>query len=117
MTSVVNFEMGNGSITFHSEVPPQPETKEVNGNVTVMNVAKAGVPAYYEVEFMICAHLECDGLNFSNIFHWKTLVPDISDLAEYRSVEDRAAKQVAPMLRALADRIESEQPNFDRPPD
>jgi hypothetical protein len=116
MASIKDFQMGNGSVTFRSEIEPTPETRETSkqGSVVVntINSATQGVPAYYEVSFMLNTTIEHDGVVASNIFHWTCLVSEKSDRAQYRSVEDQAARQIAPMLRSLADKIEASLPDF-----
>lgn len=107
---------GNGSITYVKKVDGRPESTEKNGNITVHNSAIPGVPAHYQISFMINSEFEQDGVQFLNFFHLNYVVSEQSDRAEYRSIEDQAAKQLGPMLRALAEKIEADLPVFDQKP-
>jgi hypothetical protein len=116
MATLENLEFGNGRVTYVSKVDPTPRTErsDTNGNVTINNITEAqpGRPAFYDVTFILTANFENAGVKFSNVFSWECVVPEESDRAQYRSVEDQAAKQIAPMLRTLADQIEADLPNF-----
>ncbi|MBZ9808141.1 hypothetical protein [Mesorhizobium sp. ESP-6-2] len=112
MLNIKDLRLGNGSVTYHRKIDPVPDTKEINENVTIINKGSKGSPAYYEVTFMISSAIENDGLETRNTFHWNCLVAEADHNAAYRSVEDRGARLIAPMLRALADKIEKELPSF-----
>jgi hypothetical protein len=117
MTTLKEVRIGNGSIQFMNAVEPTPASRETTGNVTIVNEAKPGSPAYFQVSFMIDTTFENGGIDFNNIFHW-TVVTDEKDYrAAYRSVEDRAARLIAPMLRSLADKIEADLPDFLEKPE
>lgn len=109
---VKDARLGNGSITYMREIEPRPETRETSrhGNVTtnIINQAIEGVPAHYEVTFMLNSTFETEGIQAHNVFHWNCVVVEKNERAPYRSIEDQAARQIAPMLRSLADRIESQ---------
>lgn len=108
---------GNGSVKYIPQIDPRPETRETarHGNVTtnIINSGQPGFPAHYEVTFMIQTIVDHDGIETNNTFHWGCIVPEQNDRAQYRSVKDQAARQVAPMLRSLADKIEADLPKFD----
>lgn len=117
MTKVKALRLGNGSVTYIPVVEPRPASSRTtktdhNVSVTINDAAIPGTPAHYEVTFMIGADLEHGELESHNTFHLSCVVPEQSDTAQYRSVEDQAARQLAPMLRALADKIEADLPNF-----
>ena len=113
MSELKSVEFGCGSVVYVRKIEGRPETIERDGSVTVHNSAIPSRPAHYEVTFMLNSSFEHVGLPISNIFHWSCIVEEQSDRAPYRSVEDKAARQIAPMLRSLADKIEADLPNFD----
>jgi hypothetical protein len=117
MPTLNEVQLTAGEITFSKEEKGRPATSETKDNVTINHVAIPGTPAHYEVTFMVSATFqEAEGLDFSNRFHLTCLVPEPSDRAQYRAVEDQAARQIAPMLRSLADKIEAHLPDFSQPP-
>jgi hypothetical protein len=117
MTALKDAMLGTGDVTYVKKVDAKPETRDSSGGVTVINAPVAGIPAHYNVSFMLDATFDHESLEVRNVFHWNCVVSETSDRAPYRSVEDRAARQVAPMLRALADKIEADLPNFDASPE
>lgn len=103
----------NGSVTYSNEVEPRPETTETSEQdgvtVHIHNAELVGAKAHYIVKFDIEAEYTTDdGLKVSNGLYWNCVVREQSDRAEYRVIEDRAAREIAPMLRALADKIEAD---------
>ena len=114
--SIKDVSIGHGSVTYFSEIKPRPETKETkhHGNVTtnVINAAVDGIPAHYGVTFMLNSTFETEGIETQNVFHWNCVVVEPDDLARYRSVEDQGARQIAPMLRSLADQLESQLTDY-----
>lgn len=112
MLSLKAATIGNGSINYVKEYEGRPETKEQDGNVTIINKAIPAIHAHYQASFMINSEFEIDQFKCSNIFHLNCIVAERNDHAPYRSVEDRAARQLAPMLRLLADKLEADLPNF-----
>jgi hypothetical protein len=113
MLEVKNCNLGSGSVTYNNEVKSEPEKRQTVGNVTTVSGAIDGIPAHYQVSFFINAALKQNEIEFHNMFSLNCLVEEQSDHATYRSIEDRGARQLAPMLRSLADKIEAELPNFD----
>lgn len=105
---LIDFGMNNGSIAFIPQVDARPARSTV-GNVTAISEETEEVPAHYEATFMLQSLFKAaNEVTFSNVFHLTVVVPDTSISALYRDVEDRSAQQLAPMLRALADRIEAD---------
>jgi hypothetical protein len=111
MANLKEVTFGNGSINYVRKFDGRPESTEKNGNVTVHNSPIPGIPGHYQISFMINSRFEQDGVEFSNIFHLNCVVSEQSDHAEYRLVEDQAARQLPPMLRSLADKIEADFPH------
>ncbi|MDB5678649.1 hypothetical protein [Sphingomonas bacterium] len=108
MASLIEAEIGYGSIKFIKAIEPTPTTSETEGNVTVKNMGSPGVPAYYDASFMLHAKHDKSGVTFSNIFHWNVIVNAKTIDAPYSEIEGAAALQIAPMLRELADEIEKQ---------
>lgn len=106
--------VGNGIVQFQKKVEPTAETKETTANFTIVNVSKPGVPSHFIVTFDVDASFEGGGLEARNFFAWTTVLPSDDQYASYRSVEDRAARLIAPMLRSVADRIEAELPDYPK---
>jgi hypothetical protein len=113
MSDLKEVKLGNGSIEFVPKFEGRPASTETTGNVTINNSEIKGIQAHYTVSSFINSTYETDGIEFSNMFHWNCVVLEPSDHAAYRSVEDRAVRQIAPMLRALADKIEAELPDLE----
>ncbi len=113
MPTVKDVAFGNGDVTFYSKVDAVPASSETNGNVTINHSGKPEVPARFEVSFMLSVTAEEAGLEFSNVFHLKTLVKEGDSNASYRQVESEAARHLAPMLRSVADKIEQNVAEFD----
>src|SRR4051794_18768802 len=116
MFEVKTASFGNGTVLYLKKVEGRAaETKtSVENNVTlnVHNAELREIPAHYEVSFQIAAKSDHDGIEVTNFFTVTTLVAEPSDQASYRGVEDRAARELAPILRAIADRIEAGLPSF-----
>ncbi|MBY8335891.1 hypothetical protein KYN89_02400 [Alteriqipengyuania sp. NZ-12B] len=98
---------GLGSITFHSKEDDVPDKSEVQGNVTINTVGRAGKPAHFTVSNHIACQFERDGIQTHEYFNWGVVVTGFDASATYKEVELAAAEQLAPMLRAVADRIEA----------
>lgn len=106
--ALIDLGMKNGSIAYVPQVDARPSRSTV-GNVTAISEAIQEVPAHYEVTFMLQSLFKAaNEITFSNVFHLMVVVPDTSVTAPYLDVEDRGARQLAPMLRELADRIEAD---------
>lgn len=104
---------GNGEVTFYSEVEETPTTTTKSGNVTVNNVGRPGVPAYFEVQFMLNCQYVAGQIDAQNIFHFRALVTDKGRDTSYAEVEAEGARLLAPMLREIADNIEKQVAEFD----
>jgi len=107
----------NGTIVFRRAVPSKAESTETthqNGvTVNVHSQAVAELPSHYEVVFAVNSMFEQDGIETANFFSLSTCILETSDHAPYREIEDKGARQIAPMLRALADTIEADLPSCD----
>lgn len=106
-------KFGNGSIQYNGKVEAVPATSETTGNVTINNAGQDEVPAHFETAFMISAEINDGGLIVYNTFHWNDVVQADGAEVSYREIEDKAARRLAPMLRALADKIDQEMAGFD----
>lgn len=114
MVEVRGVRFGYGAVTFHNEVKAKKATSKTTGNVTINNSAQPGSPAHFDVSFMLSCDLTEGGLDFTNIFHWSVMVvPEAGKPALYGEVEGEAARQLAPMLRAVANTIEAEVAKTD----
>lgn len=107
----VNF--GFGTIGYVPEQPAMPATTETKGNVTVNNMGSPGQAAFWEVTNMFSCIFEAEDETFSNIFHLTTRLPGTAGETPYIEIEAEAARQFAPMLRAVADSIEKQVAEFD----
>ena len=118
MFELKNIAFNNGTVLFRAKIPGKAETNttEKNGNVTINNITPAvpEIPAHYEVSFGVGFTVATEGLSSANYLQLNLVIADDSDRASYRSVEDRAARLVAPMLRSLADKVEAGLPAFDQ---
>jgi hypothetical protein len=113
MIELKQVRYGNGSVRFFAEVEPTPTTSETHGNVTVNNMGKPGSPARYEVTYMISSDFEMEGVEVNNVFHWTVALTGVHRDDPYAGIEAAGARQLAPMLRAVADQIEKEVAEFD----
>ena len=113
MPKITSVEFGNGEIRFVGKVDPVPASSKTTGNVTVNNSAQPGVPSHYLTNFMISAELEEKGLTARNVFQWNSVVLSDDQNAPYRAIEDQAVRQIAPLLRAVADEMDKAVAEFD----
>ena len=114
MTDLTLASFGNGEIRYISKVDAVPTTSETNGNVTVKNMGRDEIPGHFETSFMIQVKIEESGIDAYSSFHWHDVVlADQADVS-YRSIEDKAARRIAPMLRTLADRLDQAMAEFDQ---
>lgn len=105
--------LNNGTIQYFSKIDAVPTTSEKAENVTVNIVGREEVPAHFQTSFMISVEIEEGPLKTGNVFHWNDVVPVAEPDAPYRSIEDQAARRIAPMLRLLADQIEADIARVD----
>lgn len=106
MPELNELSFGFGQVEFRSAIAEVPATSKTTGNVTVNNAGSPGGLEHFATSFMLNARFAQDGIEFSNIFHWNSAVTGLARETPYSQVEDAAARQLAPMLRAVADRIE-----------
>jgi hypothetical protein len=97
---------GNGSITFVPPVPGRRASTRVENNVTIVETEIPAKPAHYDVSFQISANDTAGPLATFNVFHLNLKVFDADHREAYRSVEEKAAEMVAPLLREIASKIE-----------
>lgn len=109
MITIKKLELGYGAVTFTKEVEATPTTVHKDGNVTVKNMGSPGRPSNFEVNFMISGDVELSGADFYNIFHLKVVIPGLAKETPYAEVEAQAFAQLAPMLRAFAQKIEDDE--------
>ncbi|WP_139300533.1 hypothetical protein [Wenxinia saemankumensis] len=99
----------NGSVTFMAGDPGRPRTEERQGNVTVVNEARASTPDSFEVRFFVSFSEETAGIAHSQHINLSSVVP-VSDEglgAPYREIESKGAASLPGMLRSLADALEA----------
>jgi hypothetical protein len=96
----------NGKVAFRNKVVAIPATSKTTGNVTIKNAAIPGTPEYFEVSFEITAEVEDQGASAYNLLSLTIPILD-SERAVYREVETRAALKIAPLLRSIADTVET----------
>ncbi|HZW15430.1 MAG TPA: hypothetical protein VFF66_04150 [Brevundimonas sp.] len=113
MAELKDIRWGNGTVRYFSEVEPTPTTSKTTGNVTVNNMGQPGLPAYYEVTYMLSCDFEASGVEITNHVHWTAALTGVGRDAPYGEVEAEGARQIAPMLRSVADQIEKLVAEFD----
>lgn len=120
MPQILKVKFGNGSIAYRHKIEETPATSETTGNVTINDAGSPGRPSHFDTSFMLAVEGEEGGLKFSNVFHWNGIVISENQQAPYREIEDAAARQLAPALRAVADLIEQDiqryEKDLERPP-
>lgn len=104
---------GNGSIRFIPKVDAAPGTSETTGNVTVHNAGRPEIPSHFETTTTIQIKIEAAGISAYTSFHLNDIVLAEQADVSYRQIEDKAARRIAPILRALADQIDEEMARFD----
>lgn len=113
MVEIVDVSMGYGDISFTRKIEAVPGTSETTGNVTINNAGTVGKPSHFDTSFMISADAKVGDVEFTNIFHWKVVVLADSVDVPYSEVEEQAARQISPMLRAVADNIDQQLAEYD----
>lgn len=109
MPKILKVKFGNGSIAYRQEINATPETSETEGEVS-----NPGQPSHFKTSFMLNISGEEGGIEFSNVFHWDGVVLAEDHQTPYREIEDAAARQLAPALRAVADLIEQDIQRFEK---
>lgn len=113
MVDLREVRYGNGSVRFFGEVEPTPATSETRDNITINNMGQPGAPSRYEVTYMISCDFKMGGAEVRNTFHWTVALSGANRDDQYASIEAEGAQQLAPMLRAVAERIEAEVAAFE----
>lgn len=108
MAQVKSVTLGHGEVRFFKKVEATPTTTRRNGNVTVKNVGQPGSPAYFEVSYMIFCTIGERDHDYQNIIHCKVRVDEQDGMTPYFEIEDAAARQLAPMLREIADLVDAQ---------
>ena len=111
---LTSIEFGYGHVRYFKGVEAEPATTQTEGSVTINNAAIPAVPSSFEVSRQITANFEVDGLKFYNIFSWNCEFANAEMSTPYIEVDSQAARMIAPMLRAVADQIETEVAEFDK---
>lgn len=106
-------EFGFGTVQYISSVAEVPPSTKVDGNVTINNSGSPGSPEHFVVTFMLTYKPGAESPARSNIFHWSEVVTGLDASTPYSRVEAAAARQIAPSLRAVADRIDAMVAEFD----
>ena len=114
MPDIVRAIMESGRVQFIRERKPESETTRTYGNVTIhIRHSHAAIPAHFQVSFNITVDHEEQGLAIQHVFELSQIVLNQNDAAPYREVEAQGARQLAPMLRGVADQIEKAVAEFD----
>lgn len=114
MTKLKNATVNNGRINWIEGSPAVAPRVERDGNVTVNYEGTEAVPAYFQTSFMIEAEIEEGGISVNNIFHWDGIVIEKNDGSSYREIETLAVNKIAPLIRELADKIETQIAEFEK---
>lgn len=109
--SAVEFE--NGKVQFNPKRDAIGPTSEIDGEIAIHNYGLPARPAHYQVSFVITFECEERGVRYRDMSHWTCMLLTDDDTLSYREVESRAARQLAPMLRAVADQVEEQVAAFD----
>lgn len=109
MVQINTVGLGYGDVVFTKAFEGRPRTEKREGNVTVINEAIAGKPAYFEVSHMLNVEVDADGDTYHNIFHLKSRISGEDEDVSYKAIEALGFRNLAPMLRAIADRIEADE--------
>lgn len=112
MPELLNTKIGNGEIVFISAVDEVPPKTEKKGNTTINTAGTPGSPAHYETNHMIETTFQEGGVQFVNAFYWQGVVL-AEEASPYRQVEDKAARSIPAMLRAVADRLDQAIAEYD----
>jgi hypothetical protein len=114
MHELKSASIGHGSVTYVPKEPAVPETSETQGHVTVNVAGRPERDAYWTVMYTISARFEAGDGPALGAINWEVRLPT-SEPAEtrYYEVEAKAARQLAPMLRAVADSIEKQVAEYD----
>jgi hypothetical protein len=114
MQQLKSAAIAHGAVTYISAEPAVPDSSETKGKVTVNVVGRAEKPAYWNVYYSIHASFEGGGGPALGTIGWDVRLPVQSAAdAKYSEVEAEAARQIAPMLRAVADAIEKQVAEAD----
>ncbi|MDJ0631078.1 MAG: hypothetical protein QNJ44_22665 [Rhodobacter sp.] len=111
---------GEGALRYVPANPGRPETSDTQGKVTVVNTARPGTPAFFEVEHWINATVTNHGATSALTLCLKTPLPfgqaglpDAPRDVRYAQAEDASAKGLPQMLRQLADCVETANAEAD----
>ncbi len=106
MAEISDVQLGFGAIAFRGGVAAEPASVVRQGNVTVHNEAKPGQPMSFEGSFQISCYSKEDAISLFNVF--TVNLPVVGEPADspYSAIESKAARQIAPMLRSIADEVE-----------
>ena len=109
MQKLNSASVGHGSVTYVAEQPSIPDSSETTGNVTVNVFGREGRSACWAVSYQISVDFENGGGPSLGLLGWEVRLPAEAPAdARYHEVEAEAARQIAPMLRAVADSIEKQ---------
>ena len=105
----------HAQVVYRPAVDPVPSSTTTTEDGTVISIVndEIGSPAHFEASFSISAAFSQNGLDFRNFLAWACVVPNEQDDAQFFEVETQAARQIAPMLRALADQVEKQVAEVD----
>jgi len=106
-------EFGYGTVRYNKAIEAIPATSKTTGNITINNSAQPGCPEHFLVTFMLSCGPNDRAMMSQNTFHWTEIVTGMTRSARYSEVEAKAARQLAPSLRSVADAIEKMVAEFD----
>ena len=105
--SELDVKFGFGSMAYIPEVEAVPEKTEKVNDHTYIHTGSAGREAYSQVTFYLDCKFGPEDDRISNPISWTVRVPGkLKGDTPYAQVENEAARQIAPMLRAVADQVE-----------
>ena len=103
-----------GSVLLIPDQPAQPDQSETRGNLTVNVVGKPGKPPRWMATYTLNCEFESDAGRYTNVLGWTVQLPaENVHEARYFEVEAEGSRQIAPMLRAVANEIEKVVAQYD----
>lgn len=103
---VESLVLGYGAVTYRNAEEGKPATSKATGSLTLTTGPVEGVPEHFQVSFRVKYKIASGEMLISNDFYLLTTLTETPHTTPYIEVEHEAAKQLAPMLRLLADEIE-----------
>ena len=110
MVFVSDVDLAFGQVTYRGGTVPVPDRIDSSTagdvEVNVITPGRRGESEHFEVRFRLACSCEAADIRFQNDFEIVAKVHGLSKDAPYSRIEDEAVRQLAPMLRGAAQRIE-----------